>query len=100
LQEQFGARWKHIATFFTARTEINIKSRWNLIQRRILRTAREYHSGILGAIVGNAPHNTTSAPLEELTMGIYFQKEDSPNFFEDFEQGIDHNYIAEDNHWL
>jgi hypothetical protein len=40
LQQQLGAKWKHIATFFTARTEINVKSRWNLIQRRILRAAR------------------------------------------------------------
>jgi hypothetical protein len=32
--KEFGAVWRHIATFFPARTDINIKSRWQLMQRR------------------------------------------------------------------
>jgi hypothetical protein len=30
---EFGATWKHIATFFPTRTDINVKSRWQLMQR-------------------------------------------------------------------
>jgi hypothetical protein len=37
LYDSMGAKWKQIATFFNARTEINVKSRWQLIQRRRLR---------------------------------------------------------------
>jgi hypothetical protein len=37
--EEFGAAWKHIATFFVSRTDINVKSRWLLIQRRMRRIA-------------------------------------------------------------
>jgi hypothetical protein len=33
--KEFGASWKHIATFFSSRTDINIKSRWQLMQRRV-----------------------------------------------------------------
>lgn len=32
--KEFGPSWKQIATFFPTRTDINIKSRWNLIKRR------------------------------------------------------------------
>jgi hypothetical protein len=38
---EIGPLWKQIASFFTARTHINVKSRWNLIQRRIRRQARK-----------------------------------------------------------
>ena len=33
--EEFGPSWKCIATFFPTRTAINVKSRFNLMQRRI-----------------------------------------------------------------
>ena len=33
--EEIGPCWKQIATFFPTRTDINIKSRWNLRERRI-----------------------------------------------------------------
>jgi hypothetical protein len=36
---EFGATWKHIATFFPTRTDINVKSRWQLMQRRALKRA-------------------------------------------------------------
>jgi hypothetical protein len=39
LVKQFGPSWKHIATFFPSRTDINIKSRWQLIQRRVKKEA-------------------------------------------------------------
>jgi hypothetical protein len=32
---EFGAAWKHIASFFRSRTDINVKSRWQLMQRRV-----------------------------------------------------------------
>jgi hypothetical protein len=32
---EFGAAWKHIASFFKSRTDINVKSRWQLMQRRV-----------------------------------------------------------------
>jgi hypothetical protein len=31
---ELGAVWKHIASFFISRTDINVKSRWQLMQRR------------------------------------------------------------------
>jgi hypothetical protein len=37
--QEFGSSWKHIATFFPSRTDINIKSRWQLMQRRIKKQA-------------------------------------------------------------
>jgi hypothetical protein len=40
LYHQLGAKWKYLATFFKGRTEINVKSRWNLIQRRLRRRAK------------------------------------------------------------
>lgn len=33
--DEIGPSWKHIASFFPSRTDINIKSRWNLLQRKI-----------------------------------------------------------------
>jgi hypothetical protein len=33
--KEFGAAWKHIASFFKSRTDINVKSRWQLMQRRL-----------------------------------------------------------------
>jgi hypothetical protein len=38
---QFGPLWRHIATFFPGRTDINIKSHWLLMQRRIRRSATD-----------------------------------------------------------
>jgi hypothetical protein len=32
---EFGPMWTHIATFFPTRTDINLKSRWKLMQRRL-----------------------------------------------------------------
>jgi hypothetical protein len=32
---EFGAFWKHIASFFRSRTDINVKSRWHLLHRRL-----------------------------------------------------------------
>jgi hypothetical protein len=39
--EVFGATWKRIAAFFPTRTDINVKSRWHLIQRRTQKQARK-----------------------------------------------------------
>jgi hypothetical protein len=33
--EEFGPAWRHIATFFDHRTEINVKNRWMLLQRKV-----------------------------------------------------------------
>jgi hypothetical protein len=33
----FGNSWKRISTFFEGRTEINVKSHWQVIQRRLKR---------------------------------------------------------------
>jgi hypothetical protein len=38
---EFGTSWKHIATFFPSRTGINIKSRWQLMQRRVKKQATQ-----------------------------------------------------------
>jgi hypothetical protein len=38
---EFGTSWKHIATFFPSRTDINIKSRWQLMQRRVKKQATQ-----------------------------------------------------------
>jgi hypothetical protein len=38
---EIGPLWKRIASFFAARTDINVKSRWRLIQRRIRRQAKK-----------------------------------------------------------
>jgi hypothetical protein len=35
--KQFGASWKRIATYFKGRTDINVKNRWLLMQRRTYR---------------------------------------------------------------
>jgi hypothetical protein len=48
-----GAKWKHIATFFPSRTDINVKSRWQLIQRRINRPpAQPMKISLLGRKAG------------------------------------------------
>jgi hypothetical protein len=33
--EEFGPSWKRIAIFFPSRTDINITSRWRMLQRRL-----------------------------------------------------------------
>jgi hypothetical protein len=38
---EFGPMWRKIASFFRARTDINVRSRWHLIQRRIRREERK-----------------------------------------------------------
>jgi hypothetical protein len=47
---QFGASWKRIATCFKGRTDINVKSRWLLIQRR---TRREWNSRFASTALTN-----------------------------------------------
>jgi hypothetical protein len=37
---QFGSSWKRIAISFPSRTDINVKSRWQLMQRRARKQAR------------------------------------------------------------
>jgi hypothetical protein len=32
---EFGSAWKYIASFFKSRTDINVKNRWQLMQRRL-----------------------------------------------------------------
>jgi hypothetical protein len=39
-REEFGTAWKHIASFFPGRTDINVKSRWLIIQRRVRKVVR------------------------------------------------------------
>lgn len=69
--EELGPVWKKIATFFPNRTDINIKSRWNLRQRRIkkeklLIAKRLYYQRILSLnthptsnnIDGNSPEKS------------------------------------------
>jgi hypothetical protein len=36
---EFGPFWKHIASFFRSRTDINVKSRWHLLHRRLRKRA-------------------------------------------------------------
>jgi hypothetical protein len=38
---QFGRSWKRIAAFFDRRSEVNVKSHWNRMQRRIQRGVLE-----------------------------------------------------------
>lgn len=38
---QFGPKWKHIASFFAKRTDINIKSRWQVHLRKIRKERKE-----------------------------------------------------------
>jgi hypothetical protein len=47
LVRQHGSSWKRIATFFPSRTDINVKSRWQLMQRRMRKEA-------LGRVSGSA----------------------------------------------
>jgi hypothetical protein len=37
---ELGQKWVQIATFFPARTDVNVKNRFNLLSRRSKRTAR------------------------------------------------------------
>jgi hypothetical protein len=37
--DQFGTTWKHIAAFFPSRTDINVRSRWQVLQRRAKKQA-------------------------------------------------------------
>jgi hypothetical protein len=39
MYNELGPLWKFIASFFTARTDTNVKNRWQLMQRRIIRHA-------------------------------------------------------------
>jgi hypothetical protein len=36
---ELGHRWKHISEFFEGRSEVNVKSRWRLLERRRVRYA-------------------------------------------------------------
>jgi hypothetical protein len=57
---EFGPAWRHIASFFDQRTEINVKSRWMLIQRKIRK--QEKHTRILQDLAG-APAFPFSIPV-------------------------------------
>jgi hypothetical protein len=45
---QHGSSWRRIAPVFPTRTEINLKNRWHVIERRLRRTADE--EGLFSAI--------------------------------------------------
>ncbi|KAK8838853.1 hypothetical protein M9Y10_032895 [Tritrichomonas musculus] len=45
--EELGPSWKQIATFFPSRTDINIKSRWNLRERRLKKESLELTKELL-----------------------------------------------------
>lgn len=45
--EELGPSWKLIATFFPSRTDINIKSRWNLRERRLKKESLELTKELL-----------------------------------------------------
>jgi hypothetical protein len=49
---EYGAAWKRIGGCFAARTDINIKSRWQRIQRRNRRTLKGIRSEPLPVTVG------------------------------------------------
>jgi hypothetical protein len=40
MYNQFGPKWQRIATFFKGRTDINVKNRWMLMERRFRRGVR------------------------------------------------------------
>jgi hypothetical protein len=97
LHQQLGPKWKQIATFFTARTDINVKSRWNLIQRRILRTAKaEQTARRLLAI----PNAVQSSQVPALTSGAPVQTEEYSDSWDTFPQGDDGDVLGIDRFWL
>jgi hypothetical protein len=57
-----GAAWRHIATFFPMRTDINVKSRWQLMQRRARKAASR---ASLQAAPGAAAVSADPPPCEE-----------------------------------
>jgi hypothetical protein len=76
---EFGPAWKRIATFFPTRTDINVKSRWQLMQRhrrkevtRILLEKGFFRHNVLlstrlSVLLGISP--VTQTPLPTLPLG-------------------------------
>lgn len=69
---EIGPYWKKIAAFFPTRTDINIKSRWNLRERRIKKEKLEaaknlYYKGILSPTKLPDNSNTNSANNNDQT---------------------------------
>ena len=40
--KELGPKWKKLSSFFKSRTDINLKNRWNLLQRKFNKEARRF----------------------------------------------------------
>lgn len=54
--EELGPSWKQIATFFPTRTDINIKSRWHLRERRLKKEDLQMKKALLRKKIGPMPN--------------------------------------------
>jgi hypothetical protein len=82
-QEELGPAWKKISRFFPCRTDINVKSRWHQIQRRLRRRTRAADDGT-SSVVDRRPelesafdeiwktHMTTDDTVADILYGGWY----------------------------
>lgn len=63
--KEFGPSWKQIATFFPTRTDINIKSRWNLRERRIKKESIQMNKALFCKKIESIPYFTFSNHIQK-----------------------------------
>ena len=63
-REELGPKWKEISAFFPGRTDINIKSRYNVIKRRIMRMKMFMSSNSKNLITSTNDETSISHEIE------------------------------------
>jgi hypothetical protein len=89
---EIGPLWRRIALFFTGRTDINVKSRWNLIQRRMKRQAnKRTHPTLSRTNTGDACQGVESQPPLLEDPWESFIMNDKGSFEEEFDLWVGAN---------
>jgi hypothetical protein len=71
---EFGPVWKYIATFFSCRSEVNVKNHWRLMARRVIKHIRQGRLSkqtIAGQDVATSPHDDLFDMLNSATAADY-----------------------------
>ena len=69
-RKELGPKWKEISQFFDGRTDINIKSRYNVLKRKVMRRESLLKSGFF------------KQPLQDMNKANIFQVEETNSFLD------------------
>jgi hypothetical protein len=91
---EFGPRWRVIATFFSTRSDVNIKNHWQLMQRRARRGGK-FSLGLYAPQQTKRSADVDRDEPDDALCGTFVMGQDETNPFE-----LDHFYDFDFTHDL